>query len=150
MLEAYDRPPYPDRHAGLEPGLANPNARDPSTVAGTEVAKQEPRFARDDFAVRTAESSEEVPGCVKTFAYWDPGFLAESELLNSQTGELMDVSIEELEQQNFSVRGESRLANRYRVLARDVDLVLWYDDENRWLGLQSTTKDGHRIRYELI
>lgn len=111
-------------------------------VAGSRSAQS--------FALRTAEAQNEMPGCVKTFAYWDPQFLNESALLNSQTGELMPVTVERLAQQNLFVRGEEKIAERYRVLSQDIDLELWYDEDQQWLGLQSTTKDGHRIRYELI
>lgn len=102
------------------------------------------------FALRTAEAKNEVSGCVKTFAYWDPQFLEESAVLNSQTGQLMPITVVRLARQDLLVRGEKRIAERYRVLSQDVDLELWYDENQEWLGLQSTTKDGHRIRYELI
>ena len=39
------------------------------------------------FDVIGAEGSMTLPGCVQTFAYWNPAILESQRLLNSQTGE---------------------------------------------------------------
>lgn len=101
------------------------------------------------FEVQASGLRTEVPGCVKTFAYWNPDFLEESALLNSQTGELLPVSVESIAEEPFTVRGEAVTAIRYRLQARGMDLDLWYSNDREWLGLQSTTKDGRTIRYRL-
>jgi hypothetical protein len=76
--------------------------------------------------------------------------LQASNLLNAQTGELVTVTVEELGKRKLTVRGEPIVASGYRLLARDVDVELWYDEHDAWLGLQSRTSDGRQIRYELI
>ena len=49
----------------------------------------------------------------------------------------------------YKGRGEDVIARRYKVTAKDIDLVLWYSDDDQWVGLQSIAKSGHIIRYEL-
>ena len=107
------------------------------------------RRAAQAFELRAGDEQAEMHGCIKTFAYWDPQFLQASRLLNAQTGELMSVTVEEIGKRELNVQGEATLASGYRVLARDVDLQLWYDEHQRWLALQSITKDGRLVRYEL-
>jgi hypothetical protein len=103
----------------------------------------------DAFELEGTDRREELAHCLMTFAYWNPDFLQESELLNPQTGEILPVSVEPLATEAFSVRGESIEAQRYRLQAKGMDLHLWYSMDGAWLGLESTTKDGRTIRYEL-
>ena len=91
-----------------------------------------------------------MAGCVKTFAYWNPDILDEPELLNSQTGELLQVDIEPVANETVTVRGEQVPARRYRLLAKNMELDIWYSqDQGRWLALESTVKGGRKLRYEL-
>ena len=106
--------------------------------------------APDRFHVESNGMAREVSGCVKTFAYWNPEVLAESSLLNSQTGELMPIRVEPLPAETVTVLGEEIRARKYRLQAEGVDLDLWYSPDQRWLGLESTVKGGRKLRYELI
>ena len=104
----------------------------------------------DAFEIEVGDGRREVPGCVKTFAYWNPEILDAPALLNSQTGELLPVEIEEVATETLNVRGEETLARRYRLLAKNMELDIWYsEDRSRWLALQSTVKGGRKLRYEL-
>jgi hypothetical protein len=100
--------------------------------------------------IETGNTTRDVPGCVKTFAYWNPDILDEPELLNSQTGELLKVEIEPVATETLNVRGEEIAARRYRLLAKNMELDIWYSrDQGRWLALESTVKGGRKLRYEL-
>jgi hypothetical protein len=101
------------------------------------------------FTVRNADGRMELPECVMSFAYWNPDFLDQPRLLNPQTGEYVEVSVEELEQEVLDVRGELVPALKYRLTAYEVDLTLWYSEKDQWLALESIAKGGHVIRYEL-
>ena len=101
------------------------------------------------FLVDNGDSSVELPDCVMTFAYWNPDFLQQQQLLNPQTGEYVDVSVEEVGVESLEVRGELVPATRYRLTAYEVDVTLWYSAEDEWLALESIAKGGHIIRYEL-
>lgn len=101
------------------------------------------------FMLRAESASSELPECVMTFAYWDPEFLQQRRLLNPQSGEYLDVQIEELEPETIRVRGENVAARVYSVKAKKMELTLWYSAEDEWLALESPAKGGRIIRYEL-
>lgn len=105
--------------------------------------------AADRLAVRANDARTEVPGCVKTFAYWNPDILDEPQLLNSQTGEVLPVNIEMMARETLQVRGEDTPAQRYRLVAKNMELEIWYSDDWQWLALESTVKGGRKLRYEL-
>jgi hypothetical protein len=101
------------------------------------------------FTVITDEQPTYLPECVMSFAYWNPDFLAQPKLLNPQTGEYVAVRVQEAGTDILEVRGETIPARRYRLTAYEVDLTLWYSDDNEWLGLESVAEGGRIIRYEL-
>ena len=93
--------------------------------------------------------SDRLDGCVMTFAYWNPRFLEQSRLLHPQTGEYMSVDVQPLGREEVTVRGESVTASAYQVTARNVDITVFYSDDDEWLGLESVAKGGRIIRYVL-
>ena len=101
------------------------------------------------FAVAGKNGLVELPECVMSFAYWNPAFLEQQRLLNPQSGEYLDVSVEEPQREILEVRGRSVSANRYRITADKVNLTVWYSDDDEWLALESAAKGGRVIRYEL-
>ena len=103
----------------------------------------------EGFVVEKSDSTELLPGCVMTFAYWNPEFLKQERLINPQTGEFLDVNVELLGSDTLTVRGEAVSAQRYKITAKGIDLLVWYSDDNEWLGLESVAESGHIIRYEL-
>ncbi len=84
-----------------------------------------------------------------TFAYWNPGFLEQPRLLNPQTGEYVEVEVEELGTDVVEIGGRDFLARSVRITAPKVDIKLWYSEDAGWLALESTAKGGRIIRYEL-
>jgi hypothetical protein len=114
---------------------------DLESVSGTRVG--------DDLRISTVEDEREAAGCISTFAYWDRDFLNASELLNSQTGELMPVEVEALEPRRIPYRGAEIEAQPYRVTGEDLQLEVFYAGD-RWVGLESTVEGGRTLRYEMI
>ncbi len=88
-----------------------------------------------------------LPGCVMSFAYWNPAMLKQTRLLNSQTGEFTDVRIESIGAETIQVRGESVSARRYALHAPKFRIDLWYLDDARWVRLESRTESGRMLRY---
>lgn len=101
------------------------------------------------FTVRTDDSPVDLPECVMTFAYWNPLFLEQTRLLNPQTGEFLDISVEEVAKELIEIRGLPVSATRFRLTASELEVSLWYSSDNRWLALESVAKGGRIIRYEL-
>jgi hypothetical protein len=101
------------------------------------------------FIVDRVESQSVLPECVMTFAYWNPDFLDQPRLLNPQTGEYVDVNVEQIGGELLSVRGQQVAARKFQLTADQVDLTLWYSADDEWLALESVAKGGRVIRYEL-
>lgn len=101
------------------------------------------------FVVEKNDAPTQLPQCVMTFAYWNPAFLQQSRLLNPQTGEYLDVTIEKIGDEVLDVQGESIAATRFSLSAEQVDVTLWYSKDDKWLALESVAKGGRIIRYEL-
>ena len=83
-----------------------------------------------------------------TFAYWDPRILGASQLLNSQTGELLPVRVAESGTEWVEVSGRRVAAARHRLSASGLQIDLWYAD-GRWVALEAPTPGGRLLRYEL-
>jgi hypothetical protein len=104
---------------------------------------------RDGFVIETDNREAALPECVMTFAYWNPGFLDQPRLLNPQTGEYVDVDVEELGTDVVEINGREISARSVRITAPRVDIKLWYSEDADWLALESVAKGGRIIRYEL-
>lgn len=103
-----------------------------------------------EFLVNTGSETTQLPECVKTFAYWDPEFLRETQLLNSQTGAYERVTVEKVGEEEIEIQNALVPAVHYRLLAETGPVSLWYGiADNRWLALQSIAEGGRVIRYEL-
>lgn len=94
--------------------------------------------------------TQSLHSCVKSFAYWDHDILEEDALLNPQTGELTAIDVELLAEEMLEVRGREVPARKYRLKTSDLAVDVWYSQDREWLALESTTKDGRTLRYELI
>ena len=99
--------------------------------------------------IETGDSEAELPECVMSFAYWNPGFLDQSRLLNPQTGEYLEVEVEELGADVVRLDGRDIPARSVRITARQMDITLWYSENSEWLALESVAKGGRILRYEL-
>ena len=94
------------------------------------------------FAVDAPTNEIHDTQCVVPFAYWAPTFVAQSELLNGQTGELVPVSI----------TPESRLNDletSYRVETDEMLLTVRYDATGKWIGLISDLPAKRKLIYKL-
>lgn len=103
----------------------------------------------DGFVIDTGDAEAELPSCVMSFAYWNPGFLEQPRLLNPQTGEYLEVEVQELGRDTVKLEGREIPARSVRVTARQMDITLWYSENAEWLALESVAKGGRIIRYEL-
>ncbi len=99
--------------------------------------------------VTTDQKQFGLSGCVMSFAYWNPGILRQSQLLNAQTGEYEQVTVQLLRTTTLHVAGKEWAARQYKLKGRKLDIDLWYSLEGEWLALESTTENGSRLRYVL-
>jgi len=106
-------------------------------------------FENGKLRVQTQTGNWSGDNCIKTFAYWNPEWITGERLLNSQTGELLPVSIRSMGEETISVRGVPARTTRRQIVTDEFTVDLWYTDNGRWVALQSTTKNGESLRYVL-
>lgn len=99
--------------------------------------------------VQTLEGTQRLGECVLTFAYWNPAMLRQTRLLNSQDGELVEVTIEDAGADSIVVRGVETAARRYELRGEKLAIDLWYSPQSEWLALESTTPRGQKLIYKL-
>ena len=99
--------------------------------------------------VERSEGRDEHQGCVMSFAYWNPQILNARRLLNSQTGELLPVTVTPRSEETVALRGAPRTAQRYRINAPGLQIDVWYADVS-WVALEAPAAGGRRLRYELM
>ena len=99
--------------------------------------------------LQTHNGEKNLEGCVKTFAYWNPTWFQSNRLLNSQTGEHQPVEIQTVGEEKIVVRGATIPTKHHRIMSDKFTIDLWYTMNGEWVGLQSTTKEGKKLRYEL-
>ena len=102
----------------------------------------------DRLVVERPDRREEHRGCIMSFAYWNPGILQANALLNSQTGELVPVTITAQGDDRVEVRGRTLSAQRHRIVAPQLRIDLWYVD-GQWVALEAPAQGGRLLRYEL-
>lgn len=109
------------------------------------------KAADERFELKTAETQKQLPGCVMTFAYWNPAFLSAEKLLNVQTGKYEDVSIEQVGEETLTFQGQDINAFKYVVSLGAGPITLWYSASDfRWLALESEAAGGRTLRYEPV
>jgi hypothetical protein len=105
----------------------------------------------DGYRIATLDRAVDEPAdCISTFAYWDPDFLQRSRLLNSQTGELIEVEVEAPGRVDLDWLGFAAPVEGFRVLAEsdDVDIRVYYSEAGRrWVALESRLESGRVMRY---
>jgi hypothetical protein len=123
---------------------------DSQTDANGEPFRVKGRVREGEFQVAGSNGETALPECVMSFAYWNPSFLEQPSLLNTQNGEFQSVVISPPVFEELEVRGEQRPSYRYRLAAGALSLDLWYSTEREWLALESEVKGGRKLRYELM
>jgi hypothetical protein len=101
------------------------------------------------FVITGPGGKEQLAPCVMSFAYWNPRVLRQTHLVNSQTGAWTPVAVHDLGKESLDLRGTSHAASHYRIDTEKNRIELWYSPEGEWLGLRSTTRDGHVLSYRL-
>ena len=103
----------------------------------------------DDQIIETPSGSTLVNTCLRSFAYWNPDLLKSGQLLNAQNGDLIDVDFIRIGTESLTFNDTRIPSDRYRLQGKDLEIDLWYSADKEWLGLQSTTENGSKLRYVL-
>ena len=118
------------------------------TVTNGTVEQIDAVATEEALVVARRSGETRLPGCVMSFAYWDPTILRADRLLNPQTGEWLPVRVETRGTEQLNVDGRTVAATRHRLSAPEMQIDLWYAD-GRWVGLEAALRGGRRLRYQL-
>lgn len=97
--------------------------------------------------LQTRDGTTALDGCVRTFAYWDVELLKSERLLNTQTGKYESVSVTDMGKSVLEIDQDQIEARRFRLVAADMTIDLWYTDDMHWIALESITESGAVLRY---
>lgn len=124
---------------------------DAMTSSNGNLLEVRGRRAADGFAVVDTDGSSALPGCVQSFAYWNPDILKSEQLLNSQTGDYEAITVTYEGPDQVIVGEHDIAAYRYTLAAKGGDITLWYSTDSRvWLGLEAPARGGRILKYRPV
>jgi hypothetical protein len=95
-------------------------------------------------------SQTSVPGCLLSFAYWNPAQLAaQRKLLDQGTGRIEPVSIAALPASTIDIHNMPTPVTGVRISGLKHPIDVWYTAGNRWVGLDTTVEGGRKLTYRL-
>ena len=101
----------------------------------------------DGFILETQKGKQVLPSCISTFSYWDKSILDNTRLLNSQTGEYLEITSRFQGREIIDAGNKKVPALRYRLVNDEFNIDIWYSENDEWLALESTTEGGRVLRY---
>jgi len=92
--------------------------------------------------------------CVRSFAYWDADLIKSKVLMNTQSGELLDVTHKFIGPEKVLINDKLVDTQRYQLKGKDkqgidIDINLWYNTNNQWVALESRLENDRILRYQL-
>jgi hypothetical protein len=100
------------------------------------------------FVLETGPAPVAIDACVRTFAYWDRRLLDAQRLLNSQTGEYVEVELTPLPDDDLELGDRTLPVERYRLTAQGMDIQLAYAAQTgEWVALDTQVRGGRTLRY---
>lgn len=103
----------------------------------------------DQLRVVTDDINEyATPTSTLPTTYWMASTISQNRLINSQTGELLDIEITEVGREDVSGPDGPISATRYKMEG-DLKIELWYDDTGILVGLAFQAR-GSEVTYRLI
>jgi hypothetical protein len=112
----------------------------------------------DDFYVQAKQEADELdvvgtsftgvlPETIIPSSHWNIREVMSTEILSSEGGEPLPVTVEKIGRETISAGGRQIEADRYR-LKSDLTVDLWYDASGKWVKCQFEAR-GQKIEYVL-
>jgi hypothetical protein len=97
----------------------------------------------------TSPMPHSTPGCLMSFAYWNPALRSQQRLINAQTGRIEAVTVASIGVGVVDVSGRATPAQGWRIsgLAHPIDV--WYSAQGDWIALDTTVEGGRKLSYRL-
>ena len=122
---------------------------DTKTVEKGATTTVSGRLEGGNFVVDGPGAQQRLPACGMSFAYWHPRVLKQASLINVQTGASTPITVHALGKEPYTVRGASVDATHYRIDTARNRIEVWYSPDGEWIGLRSTSQQGHVLAYRL-
>ncbi len=110
-------------------------------------AKVSAQATGDELIVSSTEFNGAVPTSIIPSSHWNILQVYQDRMISTESGELLDIEVDNLGSDTVKVGGEAIEATHYR-LKSDITVDLWYDDQSRWVKLSFETR-GQTIEYVL-
>lgn len=107
------------------------------------------RVEGGNFVIDGPGPQQRLPSCVMSFAYWNSRVLKQVNLVNIQTGAWTPITVHALGKETYSLRGASVDATHYRIDTARNRIDVWYSPKGEWIGLRSTSQQGHVLAYRI-
>lgn len=127
---------------------------DVNTIEDKVTTNVKGKKVASGFEISDGKTSQTLPECVMTFAYWNPKIIDQSKLLNPQNAEYLDTTFTKLGVTNILVKGKPTDTTHYKLSGvlngvKKLNIELWYNQNNEWVALKSVTPEGYNIIYKL-
>ena len=120
-------------------------AMDSATDDNGEHFEVTARATDDGLRVDSSDGTIVVPPDTLPTSYWNPATVRRDRLLDSQSGQLLDVRITPVGAESVAIDGVAVPARKY-VMSGDLDLELWYTAQGRWAKI-AFEAHGANIQY---
>ena len=98
--------------------------------------------------ITTNAGKKTEPGCLMTYAYWNPAMREQKRLLNPQTGKVDAVTVSRVANGHVAVDGKDVAATDWRITGGESPVDVWISDQGDWVGLDSMVSNGkHKLTY---
>lgn len=101
----------------------------------------------DKLMIDGGDGPVEAPGDVFPTHPWNFALTERSLLMDTNTGELLEVSVTEMGEETIEARGQQVRARKF-VISGDLERELWYGPDGTWLRMRFD-KDGAEITFTL-
>jgi hypothetical protein len=119
------------------------------TVETEENGRRSRLSARRDgetLAVSRGPVAFRTPAGIYPTEHWDAEILTQRQVLNTLTGRLNNVVIQQGEREYVDTERGAVAATHY-LYTGDLAAEVWYDDEGRWVKMRFKARDGSTIEY---
>lgn len=98
--------------------------------------------------IASGSGTASVPGCLMSYAYWNPALRSQTRLLNPQTGRVDSVTVQRAGTGRLIRHGQEILAVDWRISGGEAPIDVWVSEQGEWVGLDSMVAKGkHRLSY---
>lgn len=126
-----------------------------NTVENKLIDEVKGSLTQSGFVVDNGKTTQTLPECTMTFAYWDPKILQQTKLLNPQNGQWLDITVIKTNEETLTIKNLATKTTHYKLTGTlagksKLNIELWYTaDTQEWVALKSITPEGYVVNYVL-